>query len=50
MLFSFCQTHEVLVKSNESGNVLIVNGEKFIINGMNWDMIPIGKDAVSANF
>jgi len=39
-----------LVKSNESGNVLIVNGEKFIINGMNWDMIPIGKDAVSANF
>jgi len=50
MLLSFCQTHEVLVKSNESGNVLIVNGEKFIINGMNWDMIPIGKDAVSANF
>ena len=47
---SFCQTHEVLVKSNEHGNVLIVNGEKFIINGMNWDMIPIGKDAVSANF
>jgi len=50
MLLSFCQTHEVLVKSNESGNVLIVNGEKFIINGMNWDMILIGKDAVSANF
>ena len=47
---SFCQTHEVLVKSNEHGNALIVNGEKFIINGMNWDVIPIGKDAVSADF
>ncbi|MGB2430450.1 MAG: glycoside hydrolase family 2 TIM barrel-domain containing protein [Flavobacteriaceae bacterium] len=48
--FSFCQTHEVLIKTNEHGDALIVNGEKFIINGMNWDMIPIGKDAVSTNF
>ena len=47
---SFCQTHEVLVRTNEHGNALIVNGEKFIINGMNWDVIPIGKDAVSADF
>ena len=47
---SFCQTHEVLVRTNEHGNTLIVNGEKFIINGMNWDVIPIGKDAVSADF
>ena len=50
LLLSFCQTHEVLVRTNEHGNALIVNGEKFIINGMNWDVIPIGKDAVSANF
>ena len=48
--FSFCQTHEVLIETNEDGDALIVNGEKFIINGMNWDMIPIGKDAVSTNF
>ena len=48
--FSFCQTHEVLIETNEHGDALIVNGEKFIINGMNWDMIPIGKDAVSTNF
>ena len=47
---SFCQTHEVSVRTNEHGNALIVNGEKFIINGMNWDVIPIGKDAVSADF
>lgn len=47
---SFCQTHEVLVRTNEHGDALIVNGEKFIINGMNWDVIPIGKDAVSADF
>ena len=50
LLLSFCQTHEVLVRTNEHGNALIVNGEKFIINGMNWDVIPIGKDAVSADF
>ena len=48
--FSFCQTHEVLIETNEHGDALIVNEEKFIINGMNWDMIPIGKDAVSTNF
>ena len=50
LTFSFCQTHEVLIETNEHGDALIVNGEKFIINGMNWDMIPIGKDAVSTNF
>mgnify|MGYP001079721059 FL=1 len=50
LTLSFCQTHEVSVRTNEHGNALIVNGEKFIINGMNWDVIPIGKDAVSADF
>ena len=49
-LLSFAQTDKVLVRTNENGNTLIVNGEKFMINGMNWDVIPIGKDAVSANF
>ncbi len=29
---------------------LTVDGEKMIINGMNWDYIPIGRDAVSAEF
>ena len=33
--FSFCQTHEVLIETNEHGDALIVNEEKFIINGMN---------------
>ena len=49
-LLSFAQTDKVLVRTNENGNTLIVNGEKFMINGMNWDVIPIGKDAVNANF
>ena len=49
-LLSFAQADKVLVRTNENGNTLIVNGEKFMINGMNWDVIPIGKDAVSANF
>ena len=49
-LLSFAQVDKVLVITNENGNMLIVNGEKFMINGMNWDVIPIGKDAVSADF
>ena len=49
-LLSFAQVDKVLVRTNENGNMLIVNGEKFMINGINWDVIPIGKDAVSANF
>ena len=49
-LLSFAQADKVLVRTNENGNTLIVNGEKFMINGMNWDVIPIGKDAVNANF
>ena len=50
VLLSFAQADKVLVRTNENGNTLIVNGEKFMINGMNWDVIPIGKDAVNANF
>ena len=29
---------------------LIVNGQPFMINGMNWDYVPIGTDVVDADF
>ncbi|ARV14429.1 glycoside hydrolase family 2 TIM barrel-domain containing protein [Polaribacter sp. SA4-12] len=42
-VFNSCaQKNEVTVLSNEQGIKLLVNGEDFIINGMNWDYFPIG--------
>ncbi len=36
------KTDNVSVLSNEQGMKLVVNGEDFMINGMNWDYVPIG--------
>jgi len=36
------QSSQVSVESNSEGQKLVVNGEPFIINGMNWDYVPIG--------
>ena len=44
------QSAKVEVVSNEEGMKLVVNGEDFMINGMNWDYIPIGTNTVNANF
>ncbi len=44
------QTDKVFVQNNQDGKTLIVNGEEFMINGMNWDYIPIGTNTVDANF
>lgn len=38
----YAQTDKVVVESNSDGMKLVVNGEKFLINGMNWDYVPIG--------
>ncbi|MGA9270388.1 MAG: glycosidase, partial [Lutimonas sp.] len=46
----FSQTDQVSVVKNSDGMKLVVNGEDFMINGMNWDYIPIGKNTVDANF
>ena len=37
------------VVNNEDGMKLVVNGKDFMINGMNWDYIPIGTNVVDAN-
>ncbi len=49
-LAGFSQVDKVSVVKNSDGMKLVVNGEDFMINGMNWDYIPIGKNTVNANF
>lgn len=44
------QSAKVQVVSNEKGHKLVVDGKDFMINGMNWDYIPIGTNTVNANF
>ncbi|MBD0831833.1 glycoside hydrolase family 2 TIM barrel-domain containing protein [Aestuariibaculum sediminum] len=36
------QKSKVVVEQNSEGMFLSVDGEKFMINGMNWDYFPIG--------
>lgn len=53
VLFStgiYAQTDQVQVVQDGEGMKLVVNGEDFMINGMNWDYIPIGTNTVNANF
>lgn len=45
----FAQEAKVDVVNNADGMRLVVNGEDFIINGMNWDYVPIGTN-YSYNF
>ena len=40
----------VVINKDNSGFTLRVNGENFIVNGMNWDYIPRGLNTVNANF
>ncbi len=47
---AFGQADKVSVVNNENGMKLVVNGEDFMINGMNWDYIPIGTNTVNAEF
>lgn len=39
---AFSQTQKVSVVENDQGLKLVVDGEDFMINGMNWDYFPIG--------
>jgi hypothetical protein len=41
--FNACsEINKVSILKNEQGMRLVVNGEDFMINGMNWDYYPIG--------
>ncbi len=46
----FAQVGQVSVVKNEKGTKLVVDDIDFMINGMNWDYIPIGTNTVNANF
>ncbi len=39
---AFAQVDQVSVENNDAGIKLLVNGNDFMINGMNWDYFPIG--------
>ena len=41
-LQTFAQSQQVKVENNSEGMKLVVDGEPFMINGMNWDYFPIG--------
>lgn len=45
----FAQSN-VQVENNSDGWILKVDGKDFMINGMNWDYIPIGTNTVNADF
>lgn len=40
----YSQTNRVAIESSNTGMKLKVNGNDFMINGMNWDYIPIGSN------
>ncbi len=44
------QSANVSVVKNEMGMTLMVDGKDFMVNGMNWDYIPIGTNTVNARF
>jgi hypothetical protein len=46
----FSQVDKVTVKNDNTGSTLLVNNQPFMINGMNWDYVPIGTDVVDADF
>ena len=39
---AFSQADKVSVEKNSEGMKLVVNGKDFIVNGVNWDYVPIG--------
>lgn len=39
---SFAQSNQVAIAQNEEGIKLLVDGNDFIVNGINWDYFPIG--------
>ncbi len=45
----FSQVAQVSVQNTDQGMKLIVDGNDFMINGMNWDYVPIGTDVTNAD-
>ena len=45
----FAQSTTVTINTDSDGQKLMVNGEPFIINGMNWDYIPVGQTVATTS-
>jgi hypothetical protein len=41
-LSAFSQANKIVLKNNNDGYRLEVDGKDFIVNGMNWDYFPVG--------
>ncbi len=46
----YSQNQNVRVVKDNDGHKLLVNNKPFMINGMNWDYVPIGTDVVNVEF
>ncbi|RNC84263.1 MAG: glycosidase [Winogradskyella sp.] len=46
----FAQSSQVRVVEGPDGAKLVVDGKDFMMNGMNWDYVPIGTNVVNAEF
>jgi len=44
------QANKVTVENANNGMKLLVDGEDFMINGMNWDYIPIGQTVATTSY
>ncbi len=44
---ALCQVDEISIINESDEMKLVVNGKDFMINGMNWDYVPIGTSVVS---
>lgn len=40
----YSQNYKVIVEKSDQGMKLLVDGKDFMVNGMNWDYVPIGKN------
>ncbi|RCS27318.1 glycosidase [Polaribacter sp. WD7] len=49
-LGTYAQNKTVSVVQDEKGMRLEVNGQPFIVNGINWDYVPIGYNVLDAKF
>ncbi|WP_339881853.1 glycoside hydrolase family 2 TIM barrel-domain containing protein [Polaribacter vadi] len=48
---SMCsQTQKVSIVNDAKGMMLTVDGEPFMVNGINWDYVPIGYNVLDAKF
>ena len=48
--FAQSTVNKVAVESDAKGMKLVVDGKDFIVNGINWDYVPIGFNVLDAKF